>query len=219
MLPWLENSYFLFRSSKITKVLTRPELCPLFSMAAFEISNCFSAWLQQIRHMFFSLLTQMFWFWLARWSPPSKLKLLTCPAPLFPKKYCKQPLGALISESQEICWDLMLHSRVPVPERWKDIVAQPLGTSMYTEIFYFDLPRDDCEWPSLNQLKRTTYIVVLFSWRYKMCNVSWFEDGRSQSPLGICVCKSSTFSASTVVPPNSRLIGSKEKPGIRKFGN
>ena len=27
------------------------------------------------------------------------------------------------------------------------------------------------------------------------------------------------LSVITVVPPNSRLIGSKKKPGIRKFGN
>ena len=29
----------------------------------------------------------------------------------------------------------------------------------------------------------TSYIVVLFRWRYKICCVSWFQDGRSQSPL------------------------------------
>ena len=32
--------------------------------------------------------------------------------------------------------------------------------------------------------KRTSYIVVLSRWRYKMCCVSWFKDGFSQSPLG-----------------------------------
>ena len=36
-----------------------------------------------------------------------------------------------------------------------------------------------------DHLVSTSYIVVLFRRRCKMCRVSWFKDGRSQSPLGM----------------------------------
>ena len=31
----------------------------------------------------------------------------------------------------------------------------------------------------------TSHIVVLFRWRYKMCCVSWYKDGRFQLPLDV----------------------------------
>ena len=49
---------------------------------------------QQILQLLASRLTQMFWFWLARWRPPSKLKVLITPVAEVSKKYWVQPTGA-----------------------------------------------------------------------------------------------------------------------------
>ena len=68
---------------------------------------------QQIRQYDLSLLTHIFWSWLAKCWPPLKLKVLTVSV-VWPQKYCVQPSGAKLLKLQLYCVILIVQLLVTV---------------------------------------------------------------------------------------------------------